>query len=68
MSFTLFLLFPLFITAPLMAFIRNFDYFRLRRAKDYVLVPLYSWMYLVLLLPITFFALFTTSQNGWGTR
>jgi len=67
-SFTLFLLFPFFITAPLMAFVRNYDYFRLTKAKDYFLVPLYSWIYLVVLLPITFFALFTTGQTGWGTR
>jgi cellulose synthase/poly-beta-1,6-N-acetylglucosamine synthase-like glycosyltransferase len=67
-SCALFLLFPLFITMPLMAFVRNFDYMRLTKAKDYALVPLYSWMYLVVLLPITFFALFTTSQTGWGTR
>ncbi|MCW3997532.1 MAG: glycosyltransferase [Candidatus Bathyarchaeota archaeon] len=67
-SFSLFLLFPLFITAPLMAFIRNFDYLRMTKAKDYALVPLYSWLYLIVLLPITFFAVFTTSQTGWGTR
>ena len=67
-SFTLFLLFPLFITAPSMAFVRNYDYFRLTKAKDYFLVPLYSWLYLIVLLPITFFALFTTGQTGWGTR
>jgi cellulose synthase/poly-beta-1,6-N-acetylglucosamine synthase-like glycosyltransferase len=67
-SFSLFLLFPLFVTAPLMAFIRNFDYLRMTKAKDYALVPLYSWVYLVVLLPITFFAAFTTSKSGWGTR
>jgi len=67
-SFALFILFPLLVTMPLMAFARNLDYFRLTKAKDFVLVPLYSWMYLVLLLPIAFFALFTTSQTGWGTR
>ena len=67
-SFTLFFLFPFLVTMPLMAFIRNFDYFHMTKAKDYALVPLYSWLYVFLLLPITFFALFTTGQNGWGTR
>jgi cellulose synthase/poly-beta-1,6-N-acetylglucosamine synthase-like glycosyltransferase len=67
-SFSMFLLFPLLVTAPLMAFVRNFDYFKATKAKDYALVPLYSWLYLVVLLPITFFAIFTTSRTGWGTR
>jgi hypothetical protein len=67
-SFSIFLLFPLLVTAPLMAFVRNIDYFKVTKAKDYALVPLYSWLYLVVLLPITFFAIFTTSRTGWGTR
>ena len=67
-SFSMFLLFPLLVTAPLMAFVRNIDYFKVTKAKDYALVPLYSWLYLVVLLPITFFAIFTTSRTGWGTR
>jgi hyaluronan synthase len=67
-SFVVFLFFPLLVTMPLMALVRNIDYLCMTKAKDYALVPLYSWMYLVFLLPITFFALFTTSQTGWGTR
>lgn len=67
-SFSMFFFFPLLITAPLMAFVRNFDYFKMTKAKDYALVPLYSWVYIVVLLPITFFAIFTTSRTGWGTR
>jgi cellulose synthase/poly-beta-1,6-N-acetylglucosamine synthase-like glycosyltransferase len=64
----LFIVFPLVITSSIMAYLRNSKALRLVNTKDYLITPVYAWIYIFLLLPITMYALFTTSNTGWGTR
>ncbi|MDQ1278998.1 MAG: hypothetical protein QG670_258 [Thermoproteota archaeon] len=56
------------VTPIVMAFIRNYEALRLVDAGEYAITPLYAWIYLLLLLPINMYALFTTDRTGWGTR
>lgn len=65
---SLFLAFPYLLTASLMAYIRNFESLNLTKAKDFILAPIYAWIHLFFLLPITIYAMFTTNRIGWGTR
>jgi cellulose synthase/poly-beta-1,6-N-acetylglucosamine synthase-like glycosyltransferase len=67
-SASLFILFPLIICSSVMAYLRNSKALQLVNAKDFLITPVYAWIYIFLLLPITMYALFTTSKTSWGTR
>lgn len=67
-SFGLFLALPFLLTASLVAYARNFESLRLTTVRDFALAPIYAWVYLFVLLPISVYATFTTHKTGWGTR
>lgn len=49
------------------AYLRNIKYAS-RDLKVYLLSPLYAVLYVIVLLPLSFYALLTMRVNGWGTR
>ena len=55
-------------STALMAYFRNSEYLNFWRTKDYLLAPIYAWIYLLLILPLAIYALFTTNKMGWMTR
>jgi len=56
---------PYIFAISIMAYIRNSKYWR---RVNYYLIPMYAFLYSLLLLPIYIYALFTTDKTSWLTR
>lgn len=57
--------YPIVVAA--VAFLRNAPYAR-EDLSIYAMSPVYGVLYLLVLLPLSFYALATVRRNGWGTR
>lgn len=51
-----------------MALLRSFYAIVITRDRNFLLFPIYSFIYMFLLIPLRIYALFSMNGKGWGTR
>jgi hyaluronan synthase len=51
-----------------MALLRSFYAIVMTKDRNFLCFPIYSFIYLFLLIPLRIYALFSINGNGWGTR